>query len=336
MEFPEFGMRLANPWALAALLLLPGLLLRYLWLQRRGLPTLTYSSLRLVAPLASSPWLRWRHLGFVLRLVVVALLAVALARPQSVDSEEELLTRGIDIVVAVDNSTSMAAMDLEPNRLEAAKKVVESFVQGRRHDRIGLVVFAGRSYTRCPLTLDYDILRSLLDGVRLADREQDGTAIGMGLANAVNRLRDGTGKSRVVVLLTDGRNNQGQIDPSTAADLAHSMGIKVYTIGVGTTGQAPYPYEDPVFGRRTVMLRVDLDETTLREIAERTGGRYFRATDSERLREIFEEIDQMETVEVKMKHYARFHELYLYLLIPAGLLLVLEHLLAATRFRRLP
>jgi Ca-activated chloride channel family protein len=158
----------------------------------------------------------------------------------------------------------------------------------------------------------------------------------MGLANAANRLRDGKGKSRVVVLLTDGRNNQGQIDPSTAADLAQSLGIKVYTIGVGTTGQAPYPYDDPVFGRRTVMLRVDLDETTLREIAERTGGRYFRATDTERLRAIFEEIDEMETTEVKMKHYARFDELYLYLLVPAGLLLLLEQVLAATRFRRIP
>ena len=336
MELPDLTIRLAHPWALAGLVLLPLLLGRYLWIQRRGLPTLRYSSLQLVKPLAASPWIRWRHLSIALRLAVVALLSLALARPQSVDTEDEILTRGIDIVVAVDNSTSMAAMDLEPNRLEAAKEVVQAFVQGRQHDRIGMVVFAGRSYTRCPLTLDYDILQSLLEGVHLAARDEDGTAIGMGLANAANRLRDGKGKSRVVVLLTDGRNNQGQIDPSTAADLAQALGIKVYTIGVGTTGQAPYPYDDPVFGRRTVMLRVDLDETTLREIAERTGGRYFRATDTERLREIFEEIDEMETTEVKMKHYARFDELYLYLLVPAGLLLLLEQALAATRFRRIP
>jgi Ca-activated chloride channel homolog len=336
VDLSGLTLRLANPWALAILLVVPPLVWRYLWMQRKGIPTLRYSSLRLVRPLLRSPWIRWRHVIFGMRLVGLMLLTVALARPQTVDSEEEILTRGIDIVLALDNSTSMAAMDLKPNRLGAAKEVVTQFIGGRRNDRIGLVVFAGRSYTRCPLTMDYDVLLTLLDGVALASRSEDGTAIGMGLANAVNRLRDASGKSQVVILLTDGRNNQGQIDPATAADLAESLGVKVYTIGVGTTGQAPYPYDDPVFGRRTVMLRVDLDEETLREIADRTGGAYFRATDSRSLEEIFQEIDRMETTEVKMKHYARFDELYLYLLVPAALLLLLEQLLAASRFRRLP
>ncbi|MGD8376228.1 MAG: VWA domain-containing protein [Acidobacteriota bacterium] len=336
MDLAGQSLRLAQPWALLALAVLPVLVARYMARQRRGLPALRYSSLRVAAPLLRSARLRWRHLPFVLRVVAIALLVGGLARPQSVDREDEILTRGIDIIVSVDNSTSMAAEDLKPNRLEAAKAVVDHFIQGRRNDRIGMVVFAGRSYPRCPLTLDYEILQTLLDGVQLATKEEDGTAIGMGLANAVNRLRDGKGKSRVVILLTDGRNNQGQIDPATAADLARSLGVKVYTIGVGTSGEAPYPYEDPVFGRRYVMLRVDLDEKTLRDIAERTGGQYFRATDVERLQEIFAEIDAMETTDVVMKRYERFEELYLYLVGPAGLLLLLEQLLLAFGFRRLP
>ena len=336
MEFPDLTLRLAQPWALLGLLVVPALIGRYLWRQRRGLPTLRYSCLGLVSPLLVSPWVRWRHLPFLLRALAVTLLVLGLARPQTVDHEDEILTRGIDIIVSVDNSTSMAAEDLKPNRLEAAKKVVEEFILGRQNDRIGMVVFAGQSYPRCPLTLDYEILKTLLDGVRFATKEEDGTAIGMGLANAVNRLRDGKGKSRVVILLTDGRNNQGQIDPATAADLARSLGVKVYTIGVGTTGEAPYPYDDPVFGRRYVMLRVDLDERTLRDIAERTGGQYFRATDAEQLQEIFAEIDEMETTAVQIKRYESFEELYLYLIGPAGLLLLLEQLLAALRFRRLP
>ena len=336
MDIGGLPLRIAHPWLLLGLALLPLLLWRYVWKQRRGLPTLRYSSLRLAAPLRRSPWVRWRHLPFALRVGALSLLFLGLSRPQTVDHEEEILTRGIDIVIAIDHSTSMAAQDLAPNRLEAAKEVVREFVSGRRNDRIGMVVFAGSAYPSCPLTLDYDILRSLLEGVEFASREDDGTALGMGLAHAVNRLRDSNGKSRVVILLTDGRNNQGQIDPSTAADLAKSLDVKVHTIGVGTSGEAPYPYDDPVFGRRTVMLRVDLDERTLREISERTGGQYFRATDSERLKEIFQEIDEMEKTEVKMKRYAHYGELFLYLAIPAGLLLLLEQGLAATRFRRLP
>jgi Ca-activated chloride channel family protein len=336
VDLADLMLRLAHPMYLLGLLLVPALIARYVWQQRRGLATLRYSSLALAEPLLASPWLKWRHVPFALRMVALALLCLGLARPQTVDVEEEILTPGIDIMMAIDNSTSMAAEDLEPNRLTAAKKVVEDFVEGRRNDRIGLVVFAGRSYPRCPLTLDYGILRALLDGVQFASREEDGTAIGMGLANAVNRLRDAKGKSQVIILLTDGRNNQGEIDPATAADLAHSLGVKVYTIGVGTTGEAPYPYDDPVFGRRYVMLRVDLDEKSLREIAARTGGSYFRATDADRLREIFEEIDLMEKTEVKMKRYERFGELYLYLLVPAGLLLLVEQGLAVSRFRSLP
>jgi len=336
MEFPGLALRLAHPWLLLGLALVPVLLWRYLRRQRRGLATLRYSSLALAAPLARSPWGRWRHLTFALRLLGISLLIVGLARPQTVDREEEILTRGTDIVLALDNSTSMAAEDLAPNRLEAARRVVEAFIAGRKADRLGLVVFAGTAATRCPLTLDYDVLRTLLNGVEFAARDEDGTAIGMGLATAVNRLRDAKGISRTVILLTDGRNNAGPIDPATASELARSLGVKVYTIGAGTLGEAPYPYDDPVFGRRTVMLRVDVDEPTLRQVAETTGGAYFRATDSERLQEVFAAIDAMEKTEVKMKRYEHFEELYGYLAGPAGILLLLEQALLATRFRRLP
>jgi Ca-activated chloride channel family protein len=247
-----------------------------------------------------------------------------------------MLTRGIDIMMVLDNSTSMAAEDLRPNnRLAVAKESVAAFIQGRKNDRIGLVVFAGRGYTACPLTLDTDVLLGLLSDVHLAEKDE-GTAVGMGLSLGLNRLRGSDAKSKVVVLLTDGRNNRGEIDPMTAASLAATLGIKVYTVGVGTRGEVPYPVEDPFLGKRYVYLRADLDEDTLQAIASQTGGRYFRATDHDSLVEIFREIDALEKTDIKVRHYSRWSELFPWLAWPALAFLALEAGLAHTKLRRLP
>ena len=231
---------------------------------------------------------RLRHVPTGLRMLGLLLLVIAFARPQTWFSEEEVLTEGIDILLALDVSGSMRTEDFRPkNRLVVAKDVVAQFVRGRRNDLIGLVAFAANAYTRCPLTLDYGVLLDLLDKVELASGEEDGTAIGMGLATAVARLQEAKGKSKVIILLTDGRNNRGQIDPLSGARLAKALGIKVYTIGVGTEGEAPYPIDDPIQGRRYIMVQADIDEPTLQQIAEATGGQYFRATNANALREIF-------------------------------------------------
>ena len=250
-----------TPAALYLLLLVPVLVGLYIWTTRRGRGSLRFSDLGLFDRVPAGWTLRLRHLPFTLRILALVLLIVALARPQAGHSEEEVLTEGIDILVALDNSGSMAAVDFKPkNRLHVAKETVARFVRGRQNDRIGLVVFAEKSYTRCPLTLDYGVLQTLLEGVSLAPRSEDGTALGMGLATGVNRLRTSRAKSRVIVLLTDGRNNRGAIDPATGAALAKAMGIRIYTIGVGTKGEAPYPVDDPIFGRRYVYIPADIDE----------------------------------------------------------------------------
>ncbi len=329
-------MRFASPWMLIGMVLIPAVLLAYRRAHRRAKGSFRFPDVGPLKTIRPSFRARYRHLPLGLRLAALLLLLVALGRPQSGSSHEEILTRGIDIVVAVDNSTSMAAEDLKPhNRLEVAKQSVASFIEGRKSDRIGMVVFAGRGYTRCPLTLDYDILRELLARVDLATQDE-GTAIGMGLVTAINRLRDSDARSRVVVLLTDGRSNRGEIDPSTAASLARSLGIKVYTIGVGTKGEAPYPVEDPFLGKRYVYLKADIDEETLTSIAESTGGRYFRATDAESLNRIFEQIDAMEKTEIRVRHYVRYAELFPWFLWPGAVLFLTELALAGTLFRKLP
>ena len=271
-----------------------------------------------------------------LRLVGLALLIVAFARPQTGHHEEEILTEGIDILVALDDSGSMRTEDLKPNRLSIAKDVVAQFVRGRRNDVIGLVVFAANAYTRCPLTLDYGVLLDLLGQVDIAPREEDGTAIGMGLATAVSRLKDAKGKSKVIILLTDGANNRGQIDPLSGAYLAQAFGIKVYTIGVGTEGEAPYPIDDPIMGRHYITVKAEIDEKSLQEIAAATGGQYFRATDSRSLRMIFTTIDRMEKSDIKVRGYTRRTERFAYALYPGALLILLEVILAGTFLRRLP
>jgi Ca-activated chloride channel homolog len=326
-----------DPRWLYLLLAIPALVAVHVWVLRRGKRSIRFPDLGILSRIPRAWTLRLRHAPFSLRMAAVVLMILALARPQAGQTEEEVLTEGIDILVVLDNSGSMAAEDFKPkNRLHVAKETVARFVKGRHSDRIGLVVFAEKSYTKCPLTLDYAVLQTLLDNVSLAPRNEDGTAIGMGLATGVNRLRTSRVKSRVIVLITDGRNNRGAIDPETGAALAKALGIRIYTIGVGTKGEAPYPVDDPVMGRRYIYIPADIDEPTLKVIAENTGGLYFRATDARSLGAIFERIDRLEKTEVKVKRYAHFSELFPLFLFPAGALFLLEVGLSQTRLRRLP
>ncbi len=330
------SLRLADPWLLLAAATIAVVLVFHVRAARRARASWRYPSLGLVAASGRTLVARLAWLPFALRLLAIALLAVGLARPQGAHDEEELLSRGVDIVLVLDNSTSMAAEDFRPrNRLVVAKEAVAAFIAGRRSDRLGLVVFAGSGYTACPLTLDYDVLLEILSSTQLAQRDE-GTAIGMGLSVALNRLRESDAKSRVVVLLTDGRSNRGAIDPSTAASLAATLGVRVYTVGVGARGEAPFPVQDPILGKRYVYLRADIDEETLRGIADSTGGRYFRATDRDSLHEILAEIDGLEQSEIKVRHYTNYSELFPWLLWPALGLLSLEWVLGSTRFRRIP
>jgi Ca-activated chloride channel family protein len=271
----------------------------------------------------------------VLRMFALAAMIVALARPQTGVTSESILTEGIDILMVMDVSSSMLAEDLEPNRLDAAKTVASAFVAGRASDRIGLVAFAGQAYTQAPLTLDYGVVRSLIGELDVGMIE-DGTAVGMGLATAVKRLQASEAESRVVILLTDGRSNRGEIGPITAAQTAQALGVRVYTIGVGTQGTARVPVDDPVFGRRYASMRVDIDEPTLTEMADLTGGRYFRATDNESLASIYEEIDELETTEAEVENYTQYAERFPLVLALGLLFLILEAGLSQTLLRKLP
>jgi Ca-activated chloride channel family protein len=268
-------------------------------------------------------------------MMAVAGIIIALARPQSGLRGEEIKTEGIDIMLALDVSSSMLAEDIEPNRVEAAKAVAADFVQGRRNDRIGLIVFSGKAYTQCPLTLDYGVLLELFDEMKVGMIE-DGTAVGMGLGLAVNRLRDSDAESKVIILLTDGRNNRGEIDPKTAAQLAASYDVRVYTIGAGKHGTARYPVDDPFLGRRYVQMRVDVDEEMLQEVAKLTGGHYFRATDRASLESIYEEIDELEKTEIEVTEFTTYSELFHFPLGFAIVVLLLEVIGVNTRFRKLP
>ncbi len=329
--------RFSDPLYLVLLLFLPLLVLWYLRAHVRGSGKLKYSDISLIKGIEHSLKQRLRHLLFVMKLAAFALLIIALARPQSTSKEEEISTEGVDIVLALDVSSSMLAEDFKPNnRLEAAKVVAREFIEGRKNDRMGMVVFAGESFTQCPLTLDYGVLLTLLDQVKVADKSWDGTAIGMGIVNAVNRLRDSKAKSKIVILLTDGVNNRGQVDPVTAARIAESFDVKIYTIGAGTRGTAMYPVDDPVFGRRYVPMDVQIDEAVLQEMAEITDGRYFRATDEQKLRDIYAEISDMEQTKIEVTEYTKYEELFINYAGAGFLLLMLELVLAQTFFRKIP
>lgn len=276
-----------------------------------------------------------RHFLFVLRVLALSALIIALARPQSTNRWERVTTKGIDIVMAMDISGSMQAMDFKPNRLEAAKDVGIEFVNSRPDDRFGLVVFSGESFTQCPLTTDRAVVSNFLKELDFGMVE-DGTAIGMGLATAVNRLKDSKAISKVIILLTDGVNNMGDIGPVTAAELAAAYGIRVYTVGVGSMGTAPFPVKD-MFGRRAVQnIPVEIDEDVLRDIAVLTNGKYFRATSNNKLKEIYQEIDQLEKTKLDVKQFSKKKEEYFPWMLLAIVLLTLEVILRYTVFRTIP
>ena len=327
--------RFADPRYLLLLLLLPPFVWWYAARARRAAGAMRYSAVDRLQRADRRRTGRWRHLLFGLRLFALVFLIVAFARPQTGVTAEDVSAEGIDIVLALDLSSSMLAEDLEPNRIGAARQVAADFVRGRLNDRIGLVVFAGEAFTQAPLTLDHRVVTTLIEELEVGIIE-DGTAIGMGLATAVKRLGDSSAESKVIVLLTDGQNNRGAIDPATAAQMAQALGVRIYAVGAGTRGAARVPVDDPRFGRRYVSMQVDIDEEALEEMAALTGGRYFRATDRESLEHVYEEIDALETTEIEMTSFTRYGELF-HLPLGAGLgLLLLEAALGRTVLRRLP
>ena len=333
-------MTFAHPYFLLLLLALP--LLAW-WKHRREQPAaLLYSSTQLLATLRDmTRWTPGRILS-LMRWVALVLFIIGLARPQHVESETTVRASGVDIVTALDLSTSMAAEDPgftikreQVNRLEVAKDVLKRFVEKRGNDRIGLVAFAGRAYIAAPLTLDHDFLIQNIDRLNFGLIE-DGTAIGSGLSAAVNRLQELKSKSKIVILMTDGQNNAGKVPPITAAEAAQALNVKVYTIGVGTRGMGRMPYTDPFGRKRYQPVPVDIDEKTLTAIAQKTGGKYYRADSSDTLRKIYEEIDRLERSEVETRKYVQVEELFKWAVIPGLLLLAAEVLLGNTIWRKLP
>ena len=332
-------MEFANKEYLLLLLLLIPYIIWYLVYRKRSEPTMRMGD-TFAFRFAPKSWrVRLMPLQLILRLVVLTMLIMVLARPQTQNSWKHRTVEGIDIMLAMDVSTSMLAEDLKPNRIEAAKQVAAEFISGRPDDNIGLTIFAGEAFTQCPMTTDHGSLLSLLQNVRtdIAARGliEDGTAIGMGLANSVSRLKDSKAKSKVVILLTDGSNNRGDLSPMTSAEIAKSLGIRVYTIGVGTNKVAPYPM--PVAGGvQYVNIPVEIDNETLRNIAKATDGDFYRATNTKELHNIYKEIDQLEKSKLNVKKFSKKYEAYQPFALVAVLALLLELLLRITIFRRIP
>ncbi|MBP5338130.1 MAG: VWA domain-containing protein [Prevotella sp.] len=338
-------MEFANREYLLLLLLIIPYILWYVMLRKKSEPTIRMADTHVFRYAPRSWRVMLMPLQMVLRIIAFTLLVIALARPQTSDSLKNETVEGIDIMMAMDVSTSMLAEDLQDlgrgikNRIEAAKNVAAEFIAGRPNDNIGLTIFAGEAFTQCPMTIDHGALLSQLENVRtdIAARGliEDGTAIGMGLANAVSRLKDSQAKSRVVILLTDGSNNRGDISPMTAADIARSLGIRVYTVGVGTNGTARYPLN--VGGRTQYMqIPVEIDTKTLGDIARSTNGKFYRATNTKELRQIYHEIDQLEKSKIDVQLYSRHYEDYQKFALGALIALLLEVLLRITIFRRIP
>jgi len=326
-----------DPWLLVLLLVIPAMLIY--GLRSPGSSRIRFSSLAVLSQLKKPRTLLARRCLLALRCLAVALLIVALARPQEGLKSTQISTEGVDIMLCLDSSGSMQALDFKEkgsrvDRLSVVKRVVSDFIRGRKNDRIGMVVFGQEAFTQCPLTLDYGVLLSLLDSVQIG-MAGDTTAIGSALGLCVKRLKDLPSKSKVIILLTDGRSNAGTVSPATAADIAKTYNIKVHSIGVGTEGEAPF-LVDSFFGKQYVYQKVDLDEDTLKEIAAKTGGMYFRATSTEALEKIYQQIDAMEKTEIKIKEYMEYDELFVPPLLAGLGLLLLEIVLANTRLRKIP
>ncbi|WP_333693620.1 vWA domain-containing protein [Flavobacterium sp.] len=314
--------------------LLPVAIAWYVWKRNKQTATLKVSSLK-GFKVKGSILPKLKPILFVMRMLALSAIIVALARPRTVDvSNKTKTTRGIDIVMATDVSGSMLAKDLKPNRLESLKKVAANFVNDRPNDRFGIVVYAAESYTKTPVTSDKSIVIDAINSIKYDNVLKDGTGIGMGLATAVNRLKDSKAKSRIVILLTDGVNNAGFIEPETAADIAREYGIKVYTIGIGTNGMAESPYAyAPNGGFLYRMMPVEIDEALMKNIAKKTDGKYFRATSNSKLKEIYDEINQLETTEIEEQRFYNYDEKFRPLIWLAGLLLLIEIVLRQTIFR---
>lgn len=329
-----FGFEFASPKYFLLLVLLVPMILWYIFREKKSHADLQFSSLRAFKGMRHAGRIWLRHFSFILEVLAIFFLVVALARPQSSNSWQTYTSEGIDIVLALDISGSMLARDFSPDRLEAAKEVATKFILERPQDKIGLVIFSGESFTQCPLTTDQAVLVNLLREVK-SGMVEDGTAIGLGLANAVNRLKDSPAKSKVVILLTDGVNNMGAVAPMTAAELARTYGIRVYTIGVGTYGEAPYPVQTP-FGVQLQNVPVEIDEESLQQISTLTGGKYFRATDNNKLKEIYGEIDQLEKSRIEVKHFSKKDERYFLFGLIGMCFLLAEALLRYTLLRKIP
>ena len=324
----------ANPNLLYLLLVILPMIVWYVLNHKRTHASIQVSTIKCIGQNHITYKHILRHVVFAFRVLAVALLIIAIARPQSTLSWKNEESEGIDIVLALDISTSMLARDFQPDRLEAAKDLAIQFISGRRNDRIGLVVFSGESFTQCPLTTDQAVIVNLFRDIKSGMLE-DGTAIGMGLATSVSRLKDSDAKSKVIILLTDGVNNRGSIAPATAAELAQTFGIRVYTIGVGTEGMAPYPIETP-FGVQLRNIPVEIDEKTLSLIAEKTDGEYFRATDNNKLKQIYEQIDKLEKSKIEVKEFSQKDEEFLMFVLIAAFLLLSDMILRNTLLRQIP
>ncbi len=332
-------MTFANIEYLFLLLLLIPYIVWYIMRRKKTEPTMQVSTTRMYMNTPKSWKIYLLHAPFLLRVVTFVMIVLVLARPQTTDNWQNTEIEGIDIMLAVDVSTSMLAEDLKPNRLEAAKQVAAEFINGRPNDNIGLTIFAGEAFTQCPLTIDHSVLLNLFKSIScdIAQKGliQDGTALGMGLANAVSRLKDSKAKSKVVILLTDGVNNVGDISPLTAAEIAKQFGIRVYTIGVGTNGTAPYPLQTYA-GVRYIQTPVEIDENTLTQISGITDGNYFRATSNSKLKEVYEEIDKLEKTKLNVKEFSKREEAYEIYALIAFICILLEVLLRNTVLKKIP
>jgi Ca-activated chloride channel family protein len=327
------GIAFAEPLFLYLLIIVPAMIVFYILKQQKVTASVRMPGLQSFVEAGTTFRHYLRHILFALRVITITLLIIVLARPQKTDRFQNVSTEGIDIMLVQDISGSMLSRDFKPDRIEAAKNIATEFISGRPYDRIGLVVFSGESFTQCPLTTDHAVLINLLREIQ-SGMIEDGTAIGMGLATAVNRIKDSPSKSKVIILLTDGVNNKGEIAPATAAGIAKTFGIRVYTIGVGTQGMAPYPVQTP-YGIQYQDMPVEIDEGILQQISQTTGGKYFRATDNDSLEKIYKEIDKLEKSKIDVRQFSKKEEKYLLPALIAFFMLVVEIIARNTIFKNL-